>query len=250
MGMIEPEMGSYLFRTSLFFGVQFVISGTIFLAFVTGLPIASKFRSRAWAPFCSKRVSVASLMLAVAPVMAIPIISVALTWASRNDVAISGVMRWKLLPISVVIVIAAAAIEEFLFRGVLLRILLRYSRSPVFVCVALQSIVFALFHGEAARASLVNFFGFFSVGLLLGLAYQGSKVLWVPILLHSWSNIWSGLLVGGSASWFAGPLFNEKIDYFTEVKRLAVVASVLLLLRFLRASEERAGAQGRVNGNT
>lgn len=240
MRMVGPAKGSYLFKTSLFLGVQFAVSGAIYLAYKSAPPLISKSSTEAL--FFSRGVSLSGFMHAIIPVIAIPVISIVLAWASRKDVAINGIMRWELLPISAAIVIVAAAIEEFLFRGMLLRMLLQYSNSPALVCLISQSAVFALFHGEAARASWLNFFGFFCVGLLLGLVYQASKVLWAPVLVHSWSNIWSGLLTGGSDSWFAGLLFNEAIDYFTAVKRFAVVATVLLLLRSL---QDRKGLAGR-----
>jgi membrane protease YdiL (CAAX protease family) len=250
MKSIGPERGSYLVKTSIFFGIQFIISGAIYFAFTTISRTASEFSGRPLKLFFSKGAGTSGVMLAIVPVMVFPAATIALAWFSRNDIEINSIMRWGLLPISLAIVIARAAIEEFLFRGVLLRMLLQHSNSSALACLLLQSFIFTLFHGEAARASWLSFLGFFSVGLFLGLTYLASKRLWVSVLLHSWSNIWSGLLVGGNDTWFAGALFSERIDSFTTAKRFAIIASNLILLRLMRRCKSGGDAGGATIGNS
>ncbi|WP_197418277.1 CPBP family intramembrane glutamic endopeptidase [Paucibacter sp. KCTC 42545] len=233
VNLVGSEKVSYLYRTAIFFVIQAAISGAIFILYKKSSFFQLKIYSRPL-NFFSNEASASNFILAILPVIAFPFICIVFALVSRNDIEINSVMRWQLLPISLAIIISAAAIEEFLFRGVLLRLMLQHSNLSTPACIFFQSIVFALFHGEAARSHYPIFIDLLFVGLFLGLAYRASHRLWVAILLHSWSNIWSGLLTGGSKVWFAGPLLNIGVNEFVVVKRCAIVVSILLLLRLLR----------------
>ncbi len=77
-----------------------------------------------------------------------------------------------------IIAFLAAVGEEFLFRGVVLRILFDWLKNP-HLAVLLSSILFSALH--------LQFFGFLprtALGVLFGYIFLWTGSLWVPVILH------------------------------------------------------------------
>src|SRR5712692_11798301 len=77
-------------------------------------------------------------------------------------------------------------LEEWVFRGVILRWLARWWAGPVGVIAALviSSALFSAAHGFAASMS-----GRFAVGLALGVVYLRTRSLWASIATHTVHNL-------------------------------------------------------------
>lgn len=91
---------------------------------------------------------------------------------------------WPWLTITSVIVIAPI-VEEVIYRGCLQGALRSLTRSP-WPALVLSSLAFSAMHFSAA--SLVALPGLFILGLSLGLAYERSGRLAVPIVMHMLFN--------------------------------------------------------------
>ena len=78
--------------------------------------------------------------------------------------------------------IMAAISEEFLFRGVLLKLFAEWTKN-IHLAVIFSAILFSAFH--------LQFYGFlprFMLGVLLGYLFVWSKSIWVPIFIHFLNN--------------------------------------------------------------
>lgn len=93
---------------------------------------------------------------------------------------------------SVVLFIAVALTEEMLFRGYILRNLMRsYNK---YLALAISSVLFALMHGVNPNISWFSMIDLTLAGLALGISYIYTKNLWFPIAFHfSWNFIQSHL---------------------------------------------------------
>jgi len=81
-----------------------------------------------------------------------------------------------------VIAIMAGIGEELLFRGVLQKILINWTRNT-HIGILCAAIIFSVIHFQ--------FFGFFPrmiLGMVLGYLYVWSKSIWVPIIAHALNN--------------------------------------------------------------
>jgi membrane protease YdiL (CAAX protease family) len=86
-----------------------------------------------------------------------------------------------------------ALLEEGVFRGILLELLLRsFPSSPAFtvLAVVLSSLAFAAVHfikrPEPGKPTWQPAYGIFIVGCLFGLAYVvGGRTLWLPVAMHA-----------------------------------------------------------------
>ena len=88
----------------------------------------------------------------------------------------------------------AAAIEEILCRGYLLRNLMNSMNR--YVALAVVSLLFALMHGGNANLSWVGMLNIFFAGILLGIYYIHRRNLWFPISLHLFWNFFQGGIYG------------------------------------------------------
>lgn len=83
-----------------------------------------------------------------------------------------------------VIAVLAGVGEELLFRGVLQKILIKWTRN-IHIGIFITAILFSAIH--------LQFFGFIPrliLGALLGYLYVWSRSLWVPIIAHAMNNAW------------------------------------------------------------
>ncbi|MBI9038920.1 MAG: CPBP family intramembrane metalloprotease [Bacteroidales bacterium] len=89
---------------------------------------------------------------------------------------------WGLLFNIFMIGIMAAISEEFLFRGVLLKLFADWTKN-IHLAVIFSATLFSAFH--------LQFYGFFPrfmLGVLLAYLYVWTKSLWVPIFIHFLNN--------------------------------------------------------------
>jgi len=89
---------------------------------------------------------------------------------------------WGLLFNIFMIGIMAAISEEFLFRGVLLKLFAEWTKN-IHLAVIFSAILFSAFH--------LQFYGFlprFMLGVLLGYLFVWTKSIWVPIFIHFLNN--------------------------------------------------------------
>lgn len=104
--------------------------------------------------------------------------------------------------LSVLTFIFVAVAEEVLFRGYILRNLMRSFNK--YVALVVTSILFSLMHGFNPNIDLFALFDLFLAGILLGITYIYTKNLWFPIALHlSWNFFQSffGFNVSGQDSY-------------------------------------------------
>ncbi|QIG88189.1 CPBP family intramembrane metalloprotease [Chryseobacterium sp. POL2] len=86
-------------------------------------------------------------------------------------------------------VILAPILEEVLFRGVIQKSIVKNGINPR-VAILISSFVFGAFHVYPWQ-----FVGAFLLGLVLGLIYEKTQSLLLPILLHAFNNLISALLM-------------------------------------------------------
>lgn len=123
----------------------------------------------------------------------------------------------------------AAFGEEFLFRGVILRLFLDWSKSG-HIAVFVSAIIFSAFH--------IQFFGFLPrvfLGILLGYSFISSGTLWTPIILHF---IFNGIAVVAAFS-FARGWVSTELENFGSTENpiiisLSLILSILLLFFLYR----------------
>lgn len=94
----------------------------------------------------------------------------------------------KLLIASLLPIITAALLEEFIHRRVVLGCLARL-RTPLILALALQAFLFVLAHGKGSLSSPDRFCWLFTGGLLLGTIYVATRALWPAVLCHGLMNL-------------------------------------------------------------
>ncbi len=75
-----------------------------------------------------------------------------------------------------------AVVEEFVFRGVLLKLFLEWTKST-HLAVIISGFLFAFIHFQ-----FYKFIPMFLFGLFLGYLYVWSKTIWFPVLFHFFNN--------------------------------------------------------------
>ena len=88
--------------------------------------------------------------------------------------------------ISFVLFACVAVMEEFLFRGYILRnLMISFNK---YIALIISSILFALIHGMNPNMDGFSAMSLFLAGILLGITYIYTKNLWFPVALHlSWN---------------------------------------------------------------
>ena len=156
------------------------------------------------------------------------------------------------VPLVFAISVGSAVGEELIFRGVLFRIV--EEGFGTLVALAVSAALFGGLHAWNPGASLVSSVAIaLEAGILLGLAYAGTRSLWLPIGIHFGWNFTEGGVFGGAISGvavpgmvqvpLAGPPLLTGGDFGPEasVVTLAVclTASVILLLATARHGQWR-----------
>jgi uncharacterized protein len=107
-------------------------------------------------------------------------------------------LTWHLAT-SAALLLAGAAIEELLFRGVLFRLLEEWSGT--WIALAISAAFFGAAHAFNPGASWVSSISIaVEAGVLLGAAYVVAKNLWFPIGLHFGWNYFEGPIYGTQVS--------------------------------------------------
>jgi len=87
---------------------------------------------------------------------------------------------------SILVYITVSFSEEVLFRGYILKNLLKSIYSPL--ALVLSALLFSLMHSFNSNIDWFSFSNLFLGGILLGVSYVYTKNLWFPIALHfSWN---------------------------------------------------------------
>jgi membrane protease YdiL (CAAX protease family) len=93
--------------------------------------------------------------------------------------------------ISVALFTCVAVMEEFLFRGYILRnLMISFNK---YIALILSSILFSLIHGMNPNMDGFSAMSLFLAGILLGITYIYTKNLWFPIALHLSWNLFQSL---------------------------------------------------------
>lgn len=111
-------------------------------------------------------------------------------------------LRWRLVPVSLAIVLGAAYAEELTGRYAFLAFWGR-SRAVASICLFVQSVIFALGHGRAARLTVETFVWYGLAGLLLGFVFLRFRSLLLNVALHCTFNV-SIALTDYFKAWIAG----------------------------------------------
>ena len=124
-----------------------------------------------------------------------------------------------------VIAILAGITEEFLFRGALGRILLRYTSNPHTV-IWIAAIIFSAFH--------LQFYGFIPrilLGAYMGYLLYWSRSIWLPIFAHIVNNLLA-IVSSSDAKLKNNNYINGDLQE-VDIAIFLTVASVMTLLFFL-----------------
>lgn len=137
--------------------------------------------------------------------------------------------------------------EEFIFRGVILNLLIdRFEKTTkgIYASIAVSSIIFGLAHisniisGVSIKSSLIQAVGAMVLGVLLSAIYLRTKNIWVVAILHAFmdfsSLIGSGLFGTNS---LAGVINNYDNSYIKFIGYFIYLVPVLILLRKKKLSE-------------
>ncbi len=146
---------------------------------------------------------------------------------------------WSFVMAFISTAIIPGFVEEFLFRGVILRNLLPYGKT---VSIVVSSLMFALMH-----QNLLQFFYTFSAGLLLGWLYTKTGSIWASVIVHTVNN---GLSV---IQEILSHYFNEyTANLFESLMILFVFLVSILSLAFLIGKKRKQSGlrKGSVFGVT
>lgn len=87
--------------------------------------------------------------------------------------------------------------EELLFRGYAFQKMHRWNR---WFALALVAFIFAALHARNANVTILGLTNIFLGGLLLGLAWERGRRLWLPIGIHLAWNLMAGPVTGHEVS--------------------------------------------------
>jgi membrane protease YdiL (CAAX protease family) len=90
--------------------------------------------------------------------------------------------------------IVAAAVEELLFRGYPLQVLMR--GIGTWPAMILMSGIFGLVHAQNPQSSALGVFNTIVAGMMLSLAYLKTRSLWLPYGIHLGWNVGLGMVAG------------------------------------------------------
>jgi len=113
--------------------------------------------------------------------------------APQNDANVLVAVQMLGIPLSILIIgLAGPIVEEVIYRA----FLIKKGKIPLWVCVLLSSVVFALAHIHGL--SLVDFIGIlphFAVALVYGIAYASTGNITLPLIIHVMNNTFAVILL-------------------------------------------------------
>ncbi len=93
-------------------------------------------------------------------------------------------------------VILAPIFEEIVFRKLLFSTLRKNTKFPLWACVLVSAVFFALIHVVSDLQSMVFFFEYFALALVISSSYAlSNENIYVTILLHFLNNLISLLMI-------------------------------------------------------
>lgn len=159
---------------------------------------------------------------------------------SLFETEINGIHSFVLLFISTAII--PALVEEFLFRGVILKNLLPYGKT---VAIVISALLFSLMH-----TNFFQFFYTFIAGLVLGYVFLRTGSIWCSVLIHFINNFIAVLTevfyyyMSEEAATMMQYLLHSVIVFF------GIIALILLVRKEGRAKTENDLRKGSVYGVT
>jgi len=113
--------------------------------------------------------------------------------APQNDANVIVAVQLLGAPLSILLLgIAGPITEEIIYRG----FLIQKRKIPLWVCIILSSILFALAHMHGF--SLIDFTGVlphFAVALVYGILYVATSNITLPLILHIINNVFAIILL-------------------------------------------------------
>jgi len=156
---------------------------------------------------------------------------------SLFETEINGIHSIALSFLSMAII--PALVEEFLFRGVILKNLMPYGKT---VAVVISALLFGLMHQ--------NFFQFlyaFAAGLMLGYVFLLTGSVWCGVLIHFINNFIS--VLDSALGFYLGEEAAAKVNHLiTAVLLLLGLLSLISLIK--KYSKEKPLKKGSVFGDT
>ncbi|MDR3239484.1 MAG: CPBP family intramembrane metalloprotease [Clostridiales bacterium] len=127
------------------------------------------------------------------------------------------------------VALLAPVVEEIIFRGVILRRLLRRSALPPAAAVVLQALLFSLIHGNVVQGLYA-----FVLGIVLGLLYVWFESIWAVVAVHVFYNLFSVVM---SNSPLAGVEIPDAVLAGMTAAALLISAGLLVWLAKKRRKE-------------
>lgn len=156
---------------------------------------------------------------------------------SAYESEINGVHSILLLFISTAVV--PALVEEYLFRGVMLKNLLPYGKT---VAVVVSALLFSLMH-----QNFLQFLYAFGAGIVLGVVFLKTGSIWCGVLIHFVNNFLS--VLNEAFAYYLSEEAANKADYLL-MTIVIFIGLISLTLIIKDAKKEKALKQGSVFGNT
>ena len=110
-------------------------------------------------------------------------------------------------------IFAAAATEELIFRGVIFQAILEKFSAPV--TIMSLAFIFAFIHASNPGFTRLAFLNVFLAGVLMGVMYFQTRSLWAPISFHFFWNFFQYAALGMPIS---GLDFGNTLIYFTKIE--------------------------------
>lgn len=158
-------------------------------------------------------------------------------------------VSWS-LGLAVLLLVAGAALEEMLFRGVIFRLIQEWAGT--WIALAVSAVLFGLAHAANPGATWVSSIAIaIEAGILLGAAFVVTRDLWLPIGLHFAWNFAEGPLYGSQVSGHvflksaldarvAGPAIFTGGSFGPEAGLFAIVTCLIAGLALLAYAASRS----------
>jgi len=166
------------------------ISATLFAAFIIEHLSPSAFGigfHYGWTSNVVAGIGIAAALLALEIFGSLLFGKVRIEWTGRQS--IGGVFF-----LTLAMLIVAAAVEELLFRGYPLQVLMK-GIGP-WPAMLLMSCVFGMAHAQNPESSALGVFNTIVAGMMLSLAYFKTRSLWLSYGLHLGWNVGLGMIAG------------------------------------------------------
>ncbi len=128
----------------------------------------------------------------------------------------------------ILMAIAAPALEEVLFRGLIYKRLRTYCTYPV--ALVISALLFGVYHGNVVQGVYA-----FLLGMVMAFLYERFRTIWAPILFHASANLISVIIteVPSISNFFDSNAFIVMI-----VSILIALGTIYLIQYNLRPKEE------------